>query len=291
MGIAIAVGGYILFDLTLRYMASTDTRERALAEATRLREEEWLQRVGSPARLELGLTETDAGTALVVETVKAIRPGSDLTIMRYFDRDGGRSRGTEAAAEQIYAAIMEQLNRGTIREYKRLICFDHEVLANDPELKSGILRVGEGSGFISRVMAEHCRAMMQTKGCSVYVAPAVLRIFTVSLFGTDKVSMTVDTAEPESGTRAIAGLMFFYDPPNGEIIEQFRQIERATERRMVAVHKIRFPEDEAPTASPATLVPLLLVERPLHGSLLLACTQTKVKHHHRTIKRRLAAPA
>jgi hypothetical protein len=45
------------------------------------------------------------------------------------------------------------------------------------------------------------------------------------------------------------GSIFFCDPPNGEIIEQFRQMERATERRMVAVHKIRFPEDEAPVAS------------------------------------------
>jgi hypothetical protein len=37
--------------------------------------------------------------------------------------------------------------------------------------------------------------------------------------------------------------MFFHDPPNGEIIEQFRQIVRETERRMVAVHKVIFPED------------------------------------------------
>ena len=43
-----------------------------------------------------------------------------------------------------------------------------------------------------------------------------------------------------------------YDPPNGEIIEQLRQIERATERRMVAVHKIRFPEDAEPKAELAT---------------------------------------
>jgi hypothetical protein len=40
--------------------------------------------------------------------------------------------------------------------------------------------------------------------------------------------------------------MLFCDPPNGEIIEQFRQIERSTERRMVAVREIRFPEDVAP---------------------------------------------
>jgi hypothetical protein len=46
--------------------------------------------------------------------------------------------------------------------------------------------------------------------------------------------------------------MFFYDPPNGEIVEQFRQIERANERRMVAVHKIVFPEDAEPTAELAT---------------------------------------
>jgi len=54
----------------------------------------------------------------------------------------------------------------------------------------------------------------------------------------------------------ITGGMFFYDPPNAGIIERFRQIKRGTERRMVAVHTIHFPEDEAPTASPATRSPV-----------------------------------
>jgi ribosomal protein S24E len=89
--------------------------------------------------------------------------------------------------------------------------------------------------------------MMETKGCSVYVAPVVMRSI-VSLYGTDKGSFTVDTTEQDTGARKINGVMFFYDPPNGEIIEQLRQIVRATERRMVAVHQIRFPEDAAPPA-------------------------------------------
>jgi hypothetical protein len=49
--------------------------------------------------------------------------------------------------------------------------------------------------------------------------------------------------------RRIAGGLFFCDPPNGEIVEHFRQMELETERRMVAVHTIRFSEDEVPTAS------------------------------------------
>jgi hypothetical protein len=47
--------------------------------------------------------------------------------------------------------------------------------------------------------------------------------------------MSLETIDPASGTRRITGTMLFYDPPNGEIIEQFQQLERATERRMVAV--------------------------------------------------------
>jgi hypothetical protein len=64
--------------------------------------------------------------------------------------------------------------------------------------------------------------------------------------------MSVDTVDQDTGDRGVAGVLFFYDPPNGEIVEQFRQIERATERRTVAVHKIRFPEDVEPTADLAT---------------------------------------
>ncbi len=89
--------------------------------------------------------------------------------------------------------------------------------------------------------------MLATKGCSIYAAPVVLRSYVVGLYGTDKVSMSVDTADQNTGDRTVLGVMFFYDPPNGEIVEQFRQIERATERRMIGVHTIRFPEDVEPT--------------------------------------------
>ena len=103
-------------------------------------------------------------------------------------------------------------------------------------------------------MGEHCRLMLGTRGCSLYVAPALVRQY-VGLFGTDKACTSVETFDQDTGTQAVAGMMFFYDPPNGEIIEQFRQIERATEKRMVAIHKIQFPEDEAPEASLVTPLP------------------------------------
>ena len=246
-GIAIAVGGYVVFELTL----SAEAREKASKESTRLREEEWLKRVGNPARLELGLGGgTTSTTVTAIEALKTLRPGSDFTIMIYLGPEGGGAIG-EGYLEQVFQTIMKDLKRGTIREYKRLLCFEHNVFANDHEMKLGILRVGEGPGTLSRHMGEHCRWMMATKGCSLYVAPVILRHL-VALFGTDKVSMTIETADPDTGLRTIAGALTFYDPPNGEIIEQFRQIERATERHMVAVHKIRFPEDAVPKSEPAT---------------------------------------
>src|SRR5713101_4101801 len=76
IGVGIALGFYVVFELTLGFMAST-------AESTRRREEEWLKRVGNPARLELGMggKAGTAGMALIVEAVKAMRPGNDLMIM------------------------------------------------------------------------------------------------------------------------------------------------------------------------------------------------------------------
>jgi hypothetical protein len=233
MGMAIAVGGYVVFEFVL----SAEERET-----------EWLKRVGNPARLELGVAAGAAGTAMLIEAVKAMKPGSDLTMMLHVSLEGG----SFASPGPFFGAVMEQLNRGTIREYKRLLCFDPDVLVNDHDLKSGILRVGEGLGTINRVLGEHCRLMLATKGCSVYVAPVVLRSFIVGLYGTDKVSMTVDTMDQDTGARAVTGVLLFSDPPNGEIVEQFRQIERATERRMVAVHKIVFPEDATTTAQIAS---------------------------------------
>ena len=39
--------------MRLRWGSSTEERERTVAESTRQREEEWLKRVGTPARMEL----------------------------------------------------------------------------------------------------------------------------------------------------------------------------------------------------------------------------------------------
>ena len=243
MGIAIAVTGYLVFE----YVLSAEDREN-----------EWLKRVGTPARLELNREEGAPGGLIAVgEAQKTIKPGSDYTVMYYVGAEESetvaatRTREMNSVREKYYKQTFELLRNGTIRVYKRLMCFDNDVLANDPELKSGILRVGEGAGTITRQMGEQCRRMMETKGCSLYVAPAVLR-FHVMLFGVDKVAVTVDTADQRTGRRTAAGVIFFSDPPNGEIIEQFRQIERETERHMVAVHKIVFPEDAEQRAEVAT---------------------------------------
>ncbi len=235
IGVAIATGFYVMFELTLGFMSSTEGREK-----------EWLKRVGNPARLER-LTG-------IAEHIKTMSPGSDYTSMYYYGSQGGAElpAGTEAetqAFRQNLGTFLEGVKQGKIREYKRIICFDHDVLANDPELRSGVLRVGEGPGTIERTMGEHCRLMMKTKGCSLYVAPAIVRSIVV-FFGAEKVAVTVETAEPGTGGRLTPGAIFFCDPPNGDIIEQFRQMERETERRMVAVREIRFPEEE-PTAAAA----------------------------------------
>jgi hypothetical protein len=234
MGLAIAISVYVMFEMALRYMASTEDREK-----------EWLKRVGNPALLA-------GGPAMVSNAVKAMRPGSDLTLVMYLSSEGGTvSPLTDKAREEVLGTVMEQLQRGTIREYKRILCFDPDVLANDHELKSGILRVGEKPGTVNRHLAAHCRLMLETKGCFLYVAPAVLRQLVI-LFGPDKAALGVERFDQDTGARRMAGVMFFYDPPNAEIIEQFRQLERETERRMVAVHKIVFPEDTAATAETAS---------------------------------------
>jgi hypothetical protein len=228
---AMAILGYIVF----KFLLSNEERET-----------DWLKRVGTPARLELGMREDGTAVAMVVGAVKAMKPGSDLTMMLYFDRDGGYSYSlavTDWAREQLYPSIMQGMKRGVIRDYKRLICFDHDIFVNNHELQSGALRVGEGPGTIAKTVGEHCREMLKTPGCSLYAAPVVMRNIVIGLYGTDKASMTVETVDRETGARSPLGVMFFHDPPNGEIIEQFRQIVRETERRMVAVHKVIFPED------------------------------------------------
>src|SRR5262249_52136193 len=143
----------------------------------------------------------------VREAVTAITPGSDYTVMYYFDAEGGARwefRGGNITRERLFETLFEQLKVGKLREYQRIICFDNDVLANHQELKSGILRVGEGPGTIDRLMGEHGRKMMETKGCSLYVAPAVLRLV-VALFGTDKVSINVETAR-DTGGRTITAV-------------------------------------------------------------------------------------
>jgi hypothetical protein len=93
IGAGVAVGFYVVFDLTLRYVASTEAREEASEESTRQREEQWLKRVGTPVRFELhaGAEELGAGGA-VIETLRAMRPGSDLTFLIWVSAEGGRKQ-------------------------------------------------------------------------------------------------------------------------------------------------------------------------------------------------------
>jgi hypothetical protein len=238
MAVAIAVGGYVVFEFVM-------SNEEELKK-TEQRELEWLKRVGTPARMELNREGEATSVFALNEAANAMSPGSDITVLLYVGSEPHRREAT-TIRNRSFGVLVEMAKNGRFREYKRIICFDHHVLANDPELKSGVLRVGEGPGTIDRGMGEHCRAMLQTKGCSLYVAPALLR-FSVIMFGVDKVSISVETSDPNSGGRTAVGIIFFSDPPNGEIVEQFRQMERETERHMVAVHTIRFPEDAEPRA-------------------------------------------
>jgi len=231
LGVAVAVSGYLVFEFVL---------------SAEKREIEWLNRVGTPARLEVG----EQGGGGFYEAIKAIRPGSDYTVMTYAG-SGRQAPGfafSPATRDKTFALILEQCKRGMIREYKRIVCFDSDVLANDQELRSGVLRVSPET--IDRALGEHFGLMMQTRGCALFVAPAIIKS-TVALFGSDKVAMTVETAGQDASSRTIAGVLWFCDPPNSEIVEQFRQMERETERRMVAVHKIVFPEDAVSTAEVA----------------------------------------
>src|SRR5713101_5051715 len=138
----------------------------------------------------MGGTTGTAGMAMLADAVKAMSSGSDLTIVLYISPEGGLETAiSDEARDQVFSAIMEQMKRGGIREYKRLLCFDHDVLLNNHELNSGVLRVGEGPGTIGRKVGEHLRLMLGSKGCSVFVAPVVFRHF-VGLFGTDKACMS-----------------------------------------------------------------------------------------------------
>ena len=78
------------------------------------------------------------GAAAIIEAQKDMSPGSDLTVIFYIGSEGGKEEVfSKQAREKIYSSIIEGLKRGTIREYKRIFCFDHDVLANDHELNSG----------------------------------------------------------------------------------------------------------------------------------------------------------
>jgi hypothetical protein len=78
IGIGIAVSGYVIFEITLRFMAAS-------VESTRHRQEEWLKREGNPARLELGMGGAAgmAGVSMIVEAVKAVRPAFGTARQRF----------------------------------------------------------------------------------------------------------------------------------------------------------------------------------------------------------------
>jgi hypothetical protein len=125
MGVAIAISGYVIFEFVL----SAEDREK-----------EWLKRVGTPARSRCGCGGRGFRHGRDCRGDKDYQSGQRYTVIYYFGSEGGEETiFSQQTREGLYSTIIEQLKRGAIREYKRIICFDHDVLANDPELKSGVL--------------------------------------------------------------------------------------------------------------------------------------------------------
>ena len=90
--------------------------------------------MGTPARLELDVGSE--GMTSFIAAAKAMSPGSDFTSMLYLGSDGGSENiYSGLGPELVFRTIVDLVKRGTIREYKRIICFDNSVLANDPALK------------------------------------------------------------------------------------------------------------------------------------------------------------
>src|SRR5215472_9629030 len=73
IAIGVAVSGYVMFDITLRYIASTEQREK-----------EWIKQIGTPARFEVNEEESLAGSNALVDWLKKLNPGSDYCAMNYF---------------------------------------------------------------------------------------------------------------------------------------------------------------------------------------------------------------
>jgi hypothetical protein len=115
IGVCIGLGFYIVFELTLRFIAASGAREEASEVSTRRREEEWLMRVGTPARLVLNREGEPAAMNAVREAVTAITPSSDYTVMYYFDSEGGAGsefRGSNITRDRLFDTLFEQLLGG-----------------------------------------------------------------------------------------------------------------------------------------------------------------------------------
>ena len=72
IGVAVAIFCYVVFDVSLRYMAASQEREK-----------EWLERVGTPARFEVNDESSLAGAEAIGRAIQSIRLGSDYTGMVY----------------------------------------------------------------------------------------------------------------------------------------------------------------------------------------------------------------
>jgi hypothetical protein len=105
---------------------------------------------------------------------------------------------------KVFGILLDGVRLGRIGDYRRITCFDRDVLIANDDLKSGILRVGEGPGTIERALGEHCREMMKTKRCSLFVAPAVFR-GTVAFIGANKVYISVETALEDPADEGLLG--------------------------------------------------------------------------------------
>lgn len=227
VGMALTLSGYAVF----RFMLFAQRRDR-----------EWRAQVGTPASM---MYDVDGGKYyhLLRTMLESMKPDDEVRVIAYYGRQGGiEDREADEAKShrtRYFDCLLDLAQNGKIQRYERVICFDKETYEQDVALKRRELVVGKGPGTVTRHMAEHCERMKPMERCSVQLAPARFNADIVML-GNQRIVMSVDTVDHDTGIRKTAGALVFSSPPNEEIVRTLRRIIDDTRKHAVALERVSF---------------------------------------------------
>ncbi len=211
------------------------------ASEAKKREETWIQNFGRPAEMIYEPPNDRTGEYIhkIMEFIRQVSDGDEILIMtqhRIPLSPADHNKASQDAREAYSKLLLQKVKEKNI-SYHRIFCFEN--VADTTEINN----IEINNKTLRQWHVDHCRELLQIKKekdntGNISLKKSRIKIGAGIFIIRGKVgSILIDVYDTNSGKTATNSSLFFYSPPNAQIIEQmykwFTEVEKDADTKPV----------------------------------------------------------